>query len=92
MAIRSTEDLKRLTEAEHSILVFIAITYAQSLALSFVIGFTGGYRSKWIGLGFISMLIPRSRRSSQVRLCKASSGRSAGTVSPLSVVKTASVL
>jgi membrane protease YdiL (CAAX protease family) len=58
MTIRSSVDLKRLTAAEQPILVFIAIAYAQSLALSLVIGLTGGYRSRWIGLGYLSMLIP----------------------------------
>jgi membrane protease YdiL (CAAX protease family) len=58
MAIRSASDLKRLTETRRSILVYIAIAYAQSLALSLMIGLTGGYRSRWIGLGYLSMLIP----------------------------------
>lgn len=39
-------------------LVFIAIAYAQCSVLSLVIGLTGGYRSKWIGLGYLSMLLP----------------------------------
>ena len=39
-------------------MAFIAIAYAQSMALSLVIGLTGGYRSRWIGLGYLSMLIP----------------------------------
>jgi membrane protease YdiL (CAAX protease family) len=55
---RSIFDLNRLTRAQKSILVFIAMAYAQSLALSLVIGLTGGYESRWIGLGYLSMLIP----------------------------------
>src|SRR4051794_7902056 len=58
MDIRSISDLNRLTKAQHSILVFVAMAYAQSLALSLVIGLTGGYESRWIGLGYLSMLIP----------------------------------
>jgi hypothetical protein len=58
VAIRSVFDLKRLTEARRSILLYIAMAYAQSLALSLMIGLTGGYQSRWIGLGYLSMLIP----------------------------------
>src|SRR3954466_8697324 len=58
MDIRSLFDLNRLTKAQQSILVFVAMAYAQSLALSLVIGVTGGYESRWIGLGYLSMLIP----------------------------------
>jgi hypothetical protein len=39
-------------------LVFVAMAYPQSLALSLVTGVTGGYESRWIGLGYLSMLIP----------------------------------
>ena len=45
-------------KVEASILVFVAAAYAQSVALSLVIGLTGGYESRWIGLGYLSMLIP----------------------------------
>ncbi len=38
--------------------MFIAIAYAFSVALSLLIGLTGGYRSRWIGLGYLSMLFP----------------------------------
>jgi membrane protease YdiL (CAAX protease family) len=58
MDIRSIFDLNRLTKAQQSILVFVAMAYAQSLALSLVVGLTGGYESRWIGLGYLSMLIP----------------------------------
>jgi membrane protease YdiL (CAAX protease family) len=44
--------------ASRPIVVFVAITYALSIALSFVIGLTGGYQSRLIGLAFLSMLIP----------------------------------
>jgi len=40
------------------ILVFVAIAFTLSIALSLFIGLTGGYRSAWIGLGYASMLIP----------------------------------
>lgn len=58
MNIRSIFDLNRLTKGQPSILVFVATAYAQSVALSLVIGLTGGHESRWIGLGFLSMLIP----------------------------------
>src|SRR5690242_5875785 len=44
--------------ADRPILIFIAVAYALSVALSLLIGLTGGYRSRWIGLGYLSMLIP----------------------------------
>ena len=47
-----------MTEAKRAVLVFIAIAYALSIALSLLIGLTGGYRSQWIGLGYVSMLLP----------------------------------
>jgi membrane protease YdiL (CAAX protease family) len=47
----------RLDE-QREILVFIAIAFALSIALSLFIGLTGGPRSAWIGLGYASMLIP----------------------------------
>jgi membrane protease YdiL (CAAX protease family) len=43
---------------EQAIYVFIATAYALSVGLSLVIGLTGGYQSRWIGLGYLSMLIP----------------------------------
>src|SRR5689334_20345900 len=58
MDIRSIFDLNHLTTAQKSTFVFVAAAYAQSLALSLVIGLTGGYESRWIGLGYVSMLIP----------------------------------
>ena len=47
-----------MVEAKRAVLVFIAIVYALSVALSLLIGVTGGYRSRWIGLGYVSMLFP----------------------------------
>jgi membrane protease YdiL (CAAX protease family) len=47
-----------MTEAKRAVLVFIAIAYTLSIALSLLIGLTGGYRSRWIGLGYVSMLLP----------------------------------
>jgi membrane protease YdiL (CAAX protease family) len=41
-----------------SILVFVAVAYALSIALSLVVGLTGGYQSPLIGLGIISMFLP----------------------------------
>ncbi len=40
------------------IAVFVAINYALSILLSLFIGITGGHKSKFIGLGYISMFIP----------------------------------
>ena len=45
-------------EQRRHIAVFVLTAYALSIMLSFVIGLTGGYRSKWIGLGYVSMVIP----------------------------------
>jgi uncharacterized protein len=58
MRIRSKVDSKHLAKMEHAILAFVATASAQSLALSLAIGLTGGYRSRWIEFGFLSMLIP----------------------------------
>lgn len=58
MDIRSIFDVNRRTKAHQSILAFVALAFAQSLVLSLVIGLTGGYESRWIGLGYLSMLIP----------------------------------
>lgn len=41
-----------------SILAFVAITYALAIALSIVVGATGGHASPLIGLGFGTMFIP----------------------------------
>lgn len=51
-------NLTRLNDSKRLILVFIAVAYAQSLALSLVIGLTGGHGSKWRLLGYVSMLVP----------------------------------
>ena len=41
-----------------AILVFVATAYALSIALSLVIGFTGGHQSPLIALGYLSMFLP----------------------------------
>lgn len=41
-----------------AIILFIATAYALSIALSLVVGLTGGYQSPLIGLGIISMFLP----------------------------------
>lgn len=40
------------------IFVFLSVAYLLSIALSLAIGLTGGHRSRWIGLGYVSMMIP----------------------------------
>ena len=40
------------------ILVFVAIAYAASIALSLIVGLTGGYESSLIGLRWLSMFLP----------------------------------
>jgi membrane protease YdiL (CAAX protease family) len=47
-----------MAEAKRAVRVFIAIAYTLSIALSLSIGLTGGYRSRWSGLGYVSMLLP----------------------------------
>jgi CAAX protease family protein len=39
-------------------LLFVAIAYTLSIALSLIIGLTGGFRSPLVGLRFLSMFIP----------------------------------
>lgn len=39
-------------------LVFVSIAYALSIALSLLIGLTGGHESHLIGLGYLSMFLP----------------------------------
>lgn len=39
-------------------IVFVGSAYVLSIALSLIIGSTGGYRSRFIGLGYVSMFIP----------------------------------
>jgi membrane protease YdiL (CAAX protease family) len=41
-----------------AIAAFIATAYALSIALSLLIGFTGGHDSPLIGLGYLSMILP----------------------------------
>src|SRR5580765_7712534 len=65
------------SKAQQSVLVFVAAAYAQSVALSLVIGLTGGYESRWIGLGYLSMLIPAISvqiAKATIRVTEASAG------------------
>jgi hypothetical protein len=41
-----------------AVLAFIAIAYALSIALSLVVGLTGGYQSRFVGLGVSALLFP----------------------------------
>jgi len=41
-----------------AILAFVAIAYALSIALSLIVGVTGGHESALIGLAYVSMLLP----------------------------------
>jgi hypothetical protein len=47
--------------AMNGILVFVATAYALSIALSLVIGITGGHESALIGLAYLSMMYRISR-------------------------------
>ena len=40
------------------IVLYVLVAYSLSILLSLVIGLTGGYRSKLIGLGYLSMFLP----------------------------------
>jgi CAAX protease family protein len=40
------------------ILIFVGIAYALSIAVSLIIGLTGGHQSRLMGLGYLAMLIP----------------------------------
>src|SRR4051794_413652 len=40
------------------IVVFVATAYTLSIALSLVVGLTGGHRSELIGLAYVSMFVP----------------------------------
>ena len=41
-----------------AVLAFVAIAYGLSIALSLVVGLTGGHESRLVGLGYLSMLLP----------------------------------
>jgi hypothetical protein len=41
-----------------AIVVFVATTYALSIALSLVVGLNGGHESRFIGLSYLSMFLP----------------------------------
>lgn len=48
----------QVTNSTRSIATFVAVAYALSVALSLIVGLTGGYQSPFIGLQFLSMFIP----------------------------------
>lgn len=48
----------KVTDSPNVIATFVAVAYALSVALSLIVGLTGGYQSPYIGLQFLSMLIP----------------------------------
>lgn len=58
MAIQKSRGLENASGAKRPIVVFVSIAYSLAIALSLLIGLTGGYRSRWIALGYLSMLIP----------------------------------
>jgi membrane protease YdiL (CAAX protease family) len=41
-----------------AVVAFIAVVYALSVALSLLVGLTGGYRSAFAGIGFAAMFVP----------------------------------
>ena len=41
-----------------AILAFVGASYALAIALSLVVGLTGGHESPLIGLGYVSMFLP----------------------------------
>jgi len=41
-----------------AILAFVATAYSLSIALSLVVGLTGGHESRFIGLAYLSMVLP----------------------------------
>jgi membrane protease YdiL (CAAX protease family) len=45
-------------KSTRAILVFVATAYALSIALSLIVGLTGGYQSPLIGLKYLSMILP----------------------------------
>lgn len=47
-----------LTRADRPTLIFVVIAYALSIALSLFIGSSGGYQSRFVRFGYISMVIP----------------------------------
>src|SRR5215831_16031283 len=58
MAIDTRAGLGNTRDAKRPTLVFVSIAYALAIALSLLVGLTGGSGSRWIGLGYVSMLIP----------------------------------
>lgn len=47
-----------MTNSPKVIATFVAVAYSLSASLSLIVGLTGGYRSPFIGLQFLSMFIP----------------------------------
>ena len=48
----------RVANSPRVIATFVAVAYSMSVVLSLIVGLTGGYRSPFIGLQFLSMFIP----------------------------------
>jgi len=48
----------QVTNSPKLIATFVAVAFAMSVALSLIVGLTGGYQSPFIGLQFLSMFIP----------------------------------
>ncbi|MGH9573565.1 MAG: CPBP family intramembrane glutamic endopeptidase [Candidatus Acidiferrales bacterium] len=44
--------------ALEAVILYVLIAYSFSILLSLIVGFTGGYQSKLIGLGYLSMFLP----------------------------------
>jgi uncharacterized protein len=49
---------KRTRSSNRAVLSFVAVAYLLAIALSLLIGLTGGSKSPWIRLGYLSMLLP----------------------------------
>lgn len=58
MTIDTRKTFDSTNGSQRPILVFLSIAYALSISLSLLIGLTGGNRSRWVALGYLSMLIP----------------------------------
>lgn len=59
---RSSESLDRSSRESpaglESVVLYLLIAYSFSILLSLIVGLTGGYRSRLIGLGYLSMFLP----------------------------------
>ena len=59
MPIDTHKTLDRTNGSKRPILVFVSIAYALSIRLSLLIDLTGGHYSRWVRVGYLSMLIPQ---------------------------------